>query len=154
MNRPRYVVIHCSDSTRGDRDEIEEWHLARGFAGIGYHYVILNGRVRRKGRTVTMPELDGCIEAGRPEHVAGAHCKGMNAKSIGICLVGRGEYTAKQMATLRDLVRLSMDDYRIPAERVLGHREADPASKKLCPLMDMDAFRASLEEPDATARTA
>ncbi len=40
---------------------------------IGYHFLIC---------------LDGTIEAGRPIRMAGAHCKGHNAESIGIAYVG------------------------------------------------------------------
>lgn len=49
------------------------WHRERGFDSIGYHYIIY---------------LDGSIRFGRPVEQAGAHCKGHNANSIGVCYVG------------------------------------------------------------------
>ncbi|WP_337632460.1 N-acetylmuramoyl-L-alanine amidase, partial [Prevotella sp.] len=49
------------------------WHRERGFDSIGYHYIIY---------------LDGSIHFGRPVEQAGAHCKGHNANSIGVCYVG------------------------------------------------------------------
>lgn len=147
-NRPTHIIVHCSDSPWGDASVIDEWHRARGFHGIGYHYVIPNGRIRAR---TTLAGADGALEAGRPETVEGAHCKGFNRRSVGICLIGRGDYTPAQMATLRDLVRGLMARHRIPAAHVLGHGEADPRANKPCPLMDMAQFRASLEAPDAAA---
>ena len=70
------IIIHASD-TYEDMDigkiEITQWHIMRGFSDIGYHFVI-----RR----------DGTIELGRNIDLSGAHCKGYNNGSIGICLVG------------------------------------------------------------------
>ena len=40
---PDRITIHCSDSEWGNADVIDEWHKKRGWDGIGYHYVILNG---------------------------------------------------------------------------------------------------------------
>lgn len=73
IGRPPHVVIHHSvsalNATPGD---IHRWHLARGYAGIGYHFVIdPNGRTYR----------------GRPEWAIGAHAKGGNT-SIGVCFIG------------------------------------------------------------------
>ena len=70
------IVIHCSATEEDeeiDAADIEVWHNERGFSGIGYHFVV---------------KLDGTIEEGRPLELAGAHVKGHNKKSIGICYVG------------------------------------------------------------------
>lgn len=70
----RLVVLHHSASPDVPAAEIHAWHLARGWAGIGYHFVI------RK---------DGSIERGRPLDAIGAHAgAGVNGCSIGICLCG------------------------------------------------------------------
>jgi len=70
------IIIHCS-ATPPDMNigvkEIDRWHKERGWKGIGYHYVI-----RR----------DGTIEYGRPVGDIGAHTRGQNRNSIGICWVG------------------------------------------------------------------
>lgn len=70
------IILHCTSTPEGEdftNAQIREWHLERGFSDIGYHYVIgLNGEVR----------------PGRPESVVGAHCKGHNTRSIGVCYVG------------------------------------------------------------------
>lgn len=79
-NRPlrpvTLLIIHCTATPAGrevSRAEVDRWHRQRGWNGIGYHYLI---------------HLDGSIEQGRPEERMGAHCKGYNACSIGICYVG------------------------------------------------------------------
>lgn len=129
MTRPiDLVVIHCS-ATPPDMDigvsQIRRWHVnERGFADVGYHYVI-----RR----------DGKIEIGRPLEQIGAHVKGHNEKSIGICLIGgtnaddRREaefnFTMPQMMWLADLLNKLTQDY--PAARLCGHRDLDP--HKACP---------------------
>ena len=70
------IIIHCSavrpDQTSSAR-QIDQWHRAKGWKMIGYHYVI-----RR----------DGTIEKGRPEEMVGAHTRGYNRNSIAICYEG------------------------------------------------------------------
>ena len=83
MRKVNLLVIHCAATKPNmdiGRDEIDSWHKARGWSGIGYHYVI-----RRDGR----------IESGRPVEQAGAHASGYNANSIGICLVGGINHNGK-----------------------------------------------------------
>ena len=54
--------------------EIRRCHINdKGWADIGYHYVI---------------RLNGFIERGRAEWRQGAHCVGHNRHSIGVCYVG------------------------------------------------------------------
>ena len=129
MKRKRtdHLVIHCS-ATRAIQDvgvrEIRQWHLARGFSDIGYHYVI-----RRNGR----------IEKGRPDDVIGAHVQGHNADSVGICLVGgigdnswrpENNFTPQQWDSLRKLLTALLKKY--PSAKVLGHRDFSGV-KKACP---------------------
>ena len=71
------IILHCSATQEGqefDVNDIKQWHLQRGFTDVGYHYVIL---------------LDGTIQDGRDIRTIGAHCKGQNYGSIGICYIGR-----------------------------------------------------------------
>ena len=107
----------------------------RGFKDIGYNRYI---------------EVDGKIRLGRLDAVAGAHTEGFNDRSLGVCCSGSGDHEPFNAAQLRSLVaqcaawcRL----YSLPAERVIGHREA-PAfgakpTSKTCPgkLVDMDVIR-------------
>lgn len=76
MRKIDEIIIHCSATAEGKdfrAKDIDRWHRQRGFSKIGYHYVI---------------DLDGKIEAGRELDEVGAHCKGHNAHSIGICYIG------------------------------------------------------------------
>ena len=116
--------------------DIRQWHLERDFSDIGYHFVI-----RR----------DGTIEEGRALDKVGAHCKGLNATSIGICLVGGRpgdnhpdrssdrawdfNYTAIQMASLMVLVDQLAVKFK-DIHRVMGHRDALGVTK-LCPGFDV-----------------
>ena len=114
------LVVHCA-ATRPSLDigarEINEWHKRRGWSRIGYHYVI-----RR----------DGTLETGRPESQIGAHSKGHNANSIGICLVGgvndkgkaENNFTEFQFNTLERL--LSDLKVKYPNADILGHRDLSP----------------------------
>jgi len=144
MNHPTYCIIHHTVSpTTTTREQVDAWHKARGFGGIGYH-VLVNLDSHGVPHAVT----------GRPAEQTGAHCPGYNSKSIGVCVAGNWskddpddpQYAAMWLH-VRMTVRLLMDDYNIPVENVLGHREARPNHTE-CPglKLDMDAFRASLKE--------
>ena len=70
------IVVHCT-ATQGNRtlspEALDLMHRRRGFNGTGYHYYI------RK---------DGTVHLTRPVERIGAHAKGFNASSIGICYEG------------------------------------------------------------------
>jgi N-acetyl-anhydromuramyl-L-alanine amidase AmpD len=128
MRTINMIIMHCSAVRpwqRSSAADIERWHRERGFSSIGYHYV-----VRR----------DGSIEPGRPLQQAGAHCRGYNRHSIGICYEGgldkngkaADTRTAKQKAALK---RLTEELRRIfPGCTVWGHHDLNP--KKACPCFD------------------
>ena len=124
----KFIIIHCSDSPpdRGDTAEtIHQWHLERKFSGIGYHRIILE---------------NGDVEHGRPLYWAGAHAKGYNNKSIGICLIGKGTYTMDQWKSLRILLFNMLAKF--PAAKVIGHNSVD--SGKECPMFDVEAWWSGL----------
>lgn len=93
--RVRGIVVHVSASTWGEASVIDGWHKERGWSGIGYHGVILNGR--RQYAAAYQEALDGHIQPGRPETAMGAHClaKGMNTCSLGVCLIGNPGWAAE-----------------------------------------------------------
>ena len=123
------IILHCSDTPEGrfnNAADIDQWHKARGWSGIGYHYVIL---------------LDGTIEEGRPEQKVGAHAYGHNSRSIGICYIGgknkeqtevKDTRTEAQKCELENLIRTLADKY--PDAKVIGHNEV---SEKACPSFDV-----------------
>jgi len=137
------IIIHCSDSWWGTAAEINRWHLARGWRGIGYHYTILNGyplHADWQGGNYQR-NMDGIVETGRPLEQTGAHVAGHNLDSIGICLIGRRLFSAAQLDALASLVDRLAAQCAIPitAGRVVGHYELDPG--KSCPNMDMRWLR-------------
>jgi hypothetical protein len=85
---PKGIVVHISASHFGDAKQIDSWHKQKGWAGIGYHRVILNGV--RTGGAAYAAALDGTVENGRADTVVGAHCQagGMNVASLGVCCIG------------------------------------------------------------------
>lgn len=90
----RIVVHHSASPLSTTRDEIDTWHRAKGWDGVGYHFVI---------------EGDGTIRVGRPLDTPGAHARGHNADSVGICVVGNNQvaqyrWTGPQVDALRRLV--------------------------------------------------
>ena len=56
------IILHHSDSLYGNAAIITTWHIARGFRNIGYHFVILNGKI---SSACELKGFDGGIETGR-----------------------------------------------------------------------------------------
>jgi N-acetyl-anhydromuramyl-L-alanine amidase AmpD len=125
------LILHCSASPN-DLDigvlEIRAWHREKGYADIGYHEVI-----RR----------DGHLEIGRPIERIGAHAKGHNLYSIGICLVGLDAFTPDQMSTLLERCRYYMARFGLKPDQVFGHYELDLYGKT-CPNFDVEPLRQDL----------
>lgn len=126
------IIIHCAATPEG-KDytvaQIDQWHLARGFNGIGYHYVIYR---------------DGSVHHGRGVEKAGAHCTGHNARSIGVCYIGgcaadgktpKDTRTAAQEAALEKLVKELLNQY--PGATVHGHNEF---AAKACPSFNVKTW--------------
>jgi len=141
------LVVHCSDSPFGCVDVIDGWHRAppRKYVCIGYHYVIGNGfpYSTKDGYQI---DWDGFLETGREEHVQGAHVRGHNQTSIGICCIGGQSYgdwlTQAQNDTLiKLLAHLTM---KYPGARIVGHTELNPG--KPCPNLFMDGIRDQASE--------
>ena len=113
------IVIHCSATEAGKEysvKEITSWHIARGFKTLGYHFLIH-----------TDGSIDGSKEGCRPLSEIGAHAKGYNKRSIGICYIGglrHGEpfdtRTPAQIESMRLLVKVFQSIF--PSE-VVGHRD-------------------------------
>lgn len=130
MRQIKEIIIHCSATKEGidfRARDIDRWHKEKGWSGIGYHFVI---------------RLDGEVENGRPIEKVGAHCKGHNANSIGICYIGglnkdgkpADTRTVLQKASLFNLIGQLRDTYgNIP---VHSHNYYD--NNKACPSFDAD----------------
>lgn len=135
------IVIHITVSNWGNVEAVDRWHRQRGYACIGYHFIILNcfpTSLRWKQKRPD-PWSDGAIRSGRQLIYQGAHVRGHNGHTIGIALVGRtGQFTSLQ---LKSAVSLCTDlQQRFPRiSTILGHTELD--SRKSCPDLDMDMLR-------------
>ncbi len=128
MRKIDKIIIHCSATKEGQNykaRDIDFWHRQRGYAKIGYHYVI---------------DLDGTVEIGREESEVGAHTKGYNSNSIGICYIGglniegkaKDTRTKEQKEALWDLLRQLLNKY--PDATIHGHNEF---AKKDCPCFNV-----------------
>ena len=132
MRNINEIIIHCSATDPDDNvtvNDIRCWHKKRGFNDIGYHFII---------------DLDGTIHKGRPLDVVGAHCKGHNRNSIGICYIGGisngvscDTRTHLQKLSLISLVEYLCSRYSIPFNSVKGHNEY---ANKDCPCFDVASF--------------
>ena len=127
MRKITEIIIHCTATPEGREvnvADVDRWHRARGFFGIGYHYLVL---------------LDGTIAEGRPLWRVGAHCTEHNRQSIGICYVGgldahlrpKDTRTPQQRSALHLLVEKLLKQY--PGAQVYGHCDF---AAKACPCFD------------------
>lgn len=149
MRRKRtdMIVIHCSATPFGKdytAADIDEMHVKKGWAGIGYAQVI---------------QRNGLIEFGRHYDDQGAHVKGYNGRSVGVCLIGGlvegGEagdqffdtFTEDQEESLIETIEFLKLAY--PEADILGHRDLSPDLDgdgiveedewlKECPTFDVD----------------
>ncbi|MBT9170627.1 MAG: hypothetical protein DDT18_00971 [Actinobacteria bacterium] len=145
------IILHCSDSEWGSAREIRKWHLARGWRDIGYHFIILNGRVLSR---LYLPALDGSVECGRMLNESltveadevGSHALGYNNRSIGICLIGKTQFTSQQLSSLISLLKDLVKRYKIKVENILGHYETKSGREqgKTCPNFDVRLIRGSI----------
>lgn len=121
MRKIDYIVVHCSATREGHAltpEALLADHRRRGFRCIGYHYYI-----RRDGTTVLT----------RPLELAGAHAKGWNKHSIGICYEGgldcegrpKDTRTPEQRTAMRLLVAQLLHRFKGNV-RVCGHRDLSP----------------------------
>lgn len=150
---PQWIVWHTAAHWSDKRqktfdttaDEIDQWHKEFGWKGIGYHAVC---------------RWSGEIERGRDDNKRGAHVKGLNDRSLGLCFSGSGDHEPLTDAQLRSGIEWTlekMEKFDIDVDHVIGHREISKLiengdlesrykSAKSCPgrFVDMDKIRAIL----------
>ena len=126
MREINRIILHCSATPEGrdiDAATIKDWHVnGNGWSDIGYHYVI---------------KLDGDIETGRQLDKVGAHCKGHNKDSIGICYIGGMDADMNPKDTMNEAQEAAMKELiyslRMVWDKPLtlhGHNEY---ASKACP---------------------
>lgn len=126
----RFIVVHCS-ATRLSNPytpaQMERDHKRRGFRTIGYHFYITSDG------TTFHPRLLGEV---------GAHVKGLNHCSIGVCYEGgldengkpADTRTPKQKERLLELLKILKQIY--PKALIIGHNQLAPFPPKACPCFD------------------
>ncbi len=138
----KYIVIHCSATRCHKRyraQQLEHDHQVRGFRCAGYHYYV---------------ERDGKVTQFRHLNETGAHARGYNRCSIGICYEGgllpngtpSDTRTEIQKVKLKELI--SYVRHYFPQKLVVvGHRDLSPDRNgdgiispsewvKVCPCFD------------------
>jgi hypothetical protein len=120
MNIPKYIIVHhtggtdanpLADTSSHTMEQVDQWHRAKGWDGIGYNWYI---------------EKSGAVKQGRDEKKEGAHTVGYNNQSIGICLAGNFDATLptkEQEKSLAGLIASLRAKYTISAENVVPHRK-------------------------------
>ena len=129
MRQIKEIIVHCSATREGQDipvETIKDWHVnSRGWSDIGYHFYI---------------DINGNINKGRDIAKIGAHCKGHNRYSIGLCYCGGVEAdgktpkdtrTSEQRKALVAVIRTLKAMY--PEAIVYSHNEF---ANKACPSFD------------------
>lgn len=136
MREINKIIIHCSATPENRKvtvDDIRRWHIAeRKWSDIGYHFVIHD---------------DGSLHEGRDVKKPGAHVKGYNENSIGICYIGgcdskmnpKDTRTDAQKETLITIIKYFKTLY--PEATIHGHNEF---SDKACPSFNVQKEYASM----------
>lgn len=113
------IVIHSSGTSEGSAAALDQVHRKLGLGGLGYHFVIHNGRGGTDGRIVMSDRWHG--------QASGAYCAGpdadwFNKNAVGICMVGDFDASAPtdaQRDALISLIHSLQRKFRIPAERIV-----------------------------------
>ena len=162
----KWIVIHHSATPTGSMAYFDKEHRAKGWDGVGYHFVIGNGTSTGDGQIETTPRW--------PAQKWGAHAKTVdnryNEQGIGICLVGNFDIerpSPNQMKSLSRLVSYLMQTYRISPQNVIGHRDtkatdcpgkfvniASVRSGALAAMSDPNARAAAESSTDSSAKDA
>ncbi len=124
MRKIEEIIVHCSGTDIMGYDFASMYYdhtNHRGWSDIGYHYGI---------------DWDGDIHILRPINRAGAHCKGRNRYSIGICVLGLQSFTAVQMEQLCRLLDTLCMLCGLKRSDIHPHNHYNPG--KTCPNFDLE----------------
>lgn len=129
------IVIHHSVIYGGDDDrtvrEVQRTHQQeRGWADVGYHFLI--------GK-------QGGIYEGRPVEVRGTHVEGYNTGSLGVCFLGNFQVDAvnpAQFDAAQRLLRWLVAQFYIT--HIAGHRDFNPQTE--CPGSHLDSYVMALAQ--------
>lgn len=140
----KHIVLHHTATDTGSVESIHEAHLkntdksGKPWLGIGYHFVIGNGQGMDDG---TIEPTFRWKQQMHGAH-AGASDPEFNQLGVGICLVGNFEEqppSPAQIASTRRLVTYLKREFRVPEDRVIGHKDIRETEcpGRLFPLADV-----------------
>ena len=119
----RAIVIDHTGSPYGTPTSIDQEHKSQGLRGLGYDFVIGNGKGMGDGE---IHVGERWLEQRPGAHTAGPDGEWYNRHAIGIALVGDGSrrgFSETQMVRLLDLVAALAREYDIPPEQIVLHSD-------------------------------
>jgi len=126
MREIKRIIIHCSATPEGRDvtvDDIRRWHVdGNKWSDIGYHYVV---------------DIHGCISGGRAIDKPGAHVKGHNKDSVGVCYIGGMDTDMKPKDTMTEeqehAIRELIYALRMVTDNDISLHGHNEFSSKACP---------------------
>ncbi len=136
MNGVRKITVHhdgisgalgsSEGAAKGRLESVRQGHVSgRGWADIGYHYVI---------------DPAGRVWEARSIRFQGAHVKDNNENNMGVMVMGNFDQqrpTPQALAALDRFVAGSARQYGIPVSRIYTHQEINPTA---CPGRNLQAY--------------
>lgn len=146
----KYVVLHHTASTSGSVETIHAAHLqnkdrsGKPWLGIGYHFVIGNGRGMADG------EIEPTFRWRQQMSGAHAGISEYNQQGIGIVLVGnfeKGPPSTAQRRSVEQLVNYLCRTLNIKEQHIVGHGDIKATA---CPgqFFPLEALRSSVAAHD------
>ena len=121
------IIIHCSATNVNsyDFEAIKDDHINnRGWSDIGYHFGV---------------DWNGDIHILRPIEKAGAHSRGQNKHSIGVCVLGLNSFTDIQFKGLAKLCHMLRKSFELECSSIVPHNKYN--KNKTCPNFDVHYFK-------------
>jgi len=139
------IVLHHAAAPRSTTvEDIKRWHMEKGWRDIGYHWLLTDAPDSPVGPQMHIGRAHDLDERWEPWE-RGAHAKGHNSHTMGVCLVGNHSIEPPSKAAL-DLLHGWLVAFcltlRLGPDDIVGHRELEGAATE-CPggLVDLDAIR-------------
>ncbi len=130
MRKIERLIVHWSASgSETTLEDIRRWHVVgNGWRDIGYHLVILHPA----GCLKPPKAASELIVAGRPDQLVGAHTRGFNTNSLGICLVSgpASPLHGWQKEALAECLEALLKTHKLSWSQVFVHSDF---AKTACP---------------------
>ena len=137
MRKINKLIIHQTATATGTVESITRYHKETlGWSDCGYHFLLTP---------------DGVVHPARPVARVGAHSRGDNAHSIGICCVGAGDafpldkgyMTSEMFRALLELTQGLLLTYPMARMGLWGHDEMHSGivQGKSCPGFPTEVLR-------------